>query len=87
MSKEDQNYEAGDYWSFTAAKTKIQSVSDNLKIIIDAIDKKKDYSAIQDEVINFNKFKKDTSARKRYKWKVSSSIACNCVATSLSIYF
>ena len=64
MSKEDQNYEAGDYWSFTAAKTAIQSVSDNLKIIIDAIDKKKDYSAIQDEVINFNKYKKDTSARK-----------------------
>ena len=63
MSKEDQNYERAKYWSFTAAKTDINSVSDNLKIIIEAIDKKKGYSEIQDEVINFNKFVKE-SARK-----------------------
>ena len=63
MSKEDQNFEGGEYWSFTAAKTDINAVSDNLKIIIEAIDKKKGYSEIQDEVINFNKFVKQ-SARK-----------------------
>ena len=63
MSKEDQNYEREKYWSFTAAKTDINAVSDNLKIIIEAIDKKKGYSEIQDEVINFNKFVKE-SARK-----------------------
>ena len=63
MSKEDQNYEREKYWSFTAAKTDINAVSDNLKIIIEAIDKKKGYSEIQDEVINFNKFVKQ-SARK-----------------------
>ena len=63
MSKEDQNYEREKYWSFTAAKTDINSVSDNLKIIIDAIDKKKSYSEIQDEITIFNKFSKE-SARK-----------------------
>ena len=63
MSKEDQNYEREKYWSFTAAKTDINAVSDNLKIIIEAIDKKKGYSEIQDEVTNFNKFVKE-SARK-----------------------
>ena len=63
MSKEYQNYEREKYWSFTAAKTDINAVSDNLKIIIEAIDKKKGYSEIQDEVTNFNKFVKE-SARK-----------------------
>ena len=47
MSKEDQNYEREKYWSFTAAKTDINAVSDNLKIIIEAIDKKKGYSEIR----------------------------------------
>jgi len=56
MSKENPN--SDDYWSFTAAFTDIDTISENLKVIIEVIDSKADYSnrSIQEELSKFNNY-------------------------------